>query len=276
MTFIPIPEQASELLQQLTRIADAVEAIARSTPPAAPNFSRPIEEYPHFDWSTIQARVIKSDPEGATHVEWGGETWTRRSPANKFEPAIWYSRANGKDDDGNVLYLRLITFKEFKDSDPLAPGVQREITRLANQAAPAQPAGSAPAQRQASAPGPASGAGQPAGGPGRTPGQVKAELLRTVEALAPGKVLTEGQKGILAPALEACFPHEEDQVGARKVVIKFLTGHDSLRDIPALSLYALYTWLKPYKDKDRGQWHAGKQAEDEAWAILVECRGQTS
>jgi hypothetical protein len=43
----------------------------------------------------------------------------RRSPSNKYDPAIWFSRANGKDAEGNVQYLRLIVFKPVKEVDQL-------------------------------------------------------------------------------------------------------------------------------------------------------------
>lgn len=265
--------EAGELLsigQQLARIADALESIAHAGRPPAPNYTRPIEAFSGFDWASINARVIKADPDGPTHVEWGGETWTRRSPVNKFGPSIWYSRAQGKDDDGNVIYLRLITFKEFKDSDPLAPGVEKLLTRSA-----AEPARAAQTPATSGQP---AGAGQPASksaqGPankGRQPAQVKAEILQFSKTLPAGKALTDGQKGVIAPTLEACFEGEEDQVGARRAVVKYITGYDSLKDVPPALLYGLYTWLKPYKDKGQA-YRAGMQADDEARAILAEIR----
>jgi hypothetical protein len=35
----------------------------------------------------------------------------RRSPANKFGEAIWFSRCTGKDENGENKYEKLITFK---------------------------------------------------------------------------------------------------------------------------------------------------------------------
>jgi len=112
-----------EILRQLTRIADALERLANNGKPVEPGFVRPIEEYASFDWDSIGAVVMRSDQDGPTHVEWGGFTWTRRSPQNKFEPSVWYSRSAGKDDNGEVLYLRLISFKPLHDVDPLPRAV---------------------------------------------------------------------------------------------------------------------------------------------------------
>lgn len=92
------------------RIADALERIAPATP-KAPNYQYPIEAFKNFDWETINAVVEKTDQFGAAIINWGGRSWIRRSPSNKFGAAIWFSCAVGKDDEGNTLYERLITFK---------------------------------------------------------------------------------------------------------------------------------------------------------------------
>lgn len=109
----------SELTRQLIRIADALERMANGGEPTAPEMRRPIEEYKTFDWAAIDASVVNSDIDGATMVEYAGTLWTRRSPVNKYEPAIWFSRANGKDAVGAVKYLKLITFQTIHDADPL-------------------------------------------------------------------------------------------------------------------------------------------------------------
>jgi hypothetical protein len=114
-------KQFAVLSGQLIRIADALERLVQGSTPQEPNLIKPLEEYAGFNWETIGATVVREDPDGATHVEWGGFIWTRRSPSNKYDPAIWYSRASGKDEDGTVHYLRLITFRTIKDADPI-PG----------------------------------------------------------------------------------------------------------------------------------------------------------
>ena len=108
-----------QILTHLDRIALALETLARAGAPAEPNYIKPLSDYREFDWESINASVVQQDADGPTHLEWGGALWTRRSPSNKFEPAIWYSRASGKDDEGNVSYLRLITFRQVKDADPI-------------------------------------------------------------------------------------------------------------------------------------------------------------
>lgn len=114
----------------LNRIADALEVLARPGQDYSPNYVKPIEDYHGFNWASIQASVVKSDHDGPTHVSWNGQVFTRRSPVNKFEPAIWFSRANGKSEEGDTEYTKLITFREIKDADPL-PDKARAIANRA-------------------------------------------------------------------------------------------------------------------------------------------------
>lgn len=107
------------ILGQLIRISDALEAIARAGEPAEPNLVKPLDEFSSFDWSSIGASAVHQDQDGPTHLEWGGYVWTRRSPSNKYDPAIWYSRAAGRDAEGNVRYLRLITFRKVGEAEPV-------------------------------------------------------------------------------------------------------------------------------------------------------------
>lgn len=103
----------------LTRIADALGSMAQPKADFAPDHVRPIEDFPDFNWDSIKANIIRTDDDGPTHVEWRGQVFTRRSPRNKFDPAIWYSRSTGKNGDGENEYIRLITFREIKDADPI-------------------------------------------------------------------------------------------------------------------------------------------------------------
>jgi len=125
-------ENLSTLISQLTRIADALEVLARPGKDYSPDYIKPIEEYTGFDWVSINANVVKADRDGPTHVQWNGHIYTRRSPSNKFDPAIWYSRATGKSEEGETSYARLITFREIKDSDPL-PEKARAVTARSQQ-----------------------------------------------------------------------------------------------------------------------------------------------
>ena len=84
-----------------------------------PDYQYPLNRYQCFDWTAIGAEVIEADNDGATEVLWNGHIYTRRSPQNKYAPAIWFSRAVGKGEDGKTTYARLVTFKESEGADPL-------------------------------------------------------------------------------------------------------------------------------------------------------------
>jgi hypothetical protein len=93
----------------------------------APNYQRLLSEYPTFDWSSIGATVLNRDGDGATSVEWNGQVFMRRSPSNKFQCAIWFSRHLGQDSDGNKRYARLITFRDLNDAEPIAAKAKKAI-----------------------------------------------------------------------------------------------------------------------------------------------------
>ena len=93
----------------------------------APNYQRPLSEYPMFDWPSIGATVLNRDDDGATVVEWNGQVFTRRSPNNKFDAAVWFSRCVGKDADGNNRYARLISFKAVSEAEPIAAKAKKAI-----------------------------------------------------------------------------------------------------------------------------------------------------
>lgn len=127
-------EQAAAMIELMTRIALAIEAsndkneilnriafaLESSIDQKAPNLTYSLGDYPGFDWNQINARVLETDGDGATAIDWSGRMYTRRSVQNKFDPAIWYSRSIGKnEEDGTNQYERLITFKTFSAVDPL-------------------------------------------------------------------------------------------------------------------------------------------------------------
>jgi hypothetical protein len=134
------PEQTHTWLQIQQRQTLALEKIAvslekltaaaeRLTPKTAPNYQYSLESFKTFDWSGIGATVEKSDQHGAAIVSWGGQQFIRRSPANKYDPAIWFSRCTGKAEDGSNVYERLITFKPLSKTevDPLPDKVRRLV-----------------------------------------------------------------------------------------------------------------------------------------------------
>lgn len=109
--------------QALERIAVALEQLS---PRTTPNYQYSLETFHDFEWDSIGATVIKTDRDGAAVVAWNGQHYFRRSPSNKYEPAVWFSRCTGKGDDGNNSYERLITFKDLskKEIDPLPQKVR--------------------------------------------------------------------------------------------------------------------------------------------------------
>jgi DdrB-like protein len=101
----------NENIQLLLRV------IASQNPP---NWQRPLKDYPKFDWSKMGATVVSSDAHGATKVSWCGHVYLRRSGENKkFGAAIWFSRSNGKGEGEETHYLKLITFKDSANAEPL-------------------------------------------------------------------------------------------------------------------------------------------------------------
>jgi DdrB-like protein len=102
--------EQNELLRMIAESLRGVEAhlrqIAVSSNPA-PNYQRPLSEYSTFDWTSIGATVLNRDGDGVTAVEWNGQVFTRRSPSNKFDAAVWFSRHLGQDSDGCDLKHRM-------------------------------------------------------------------------------------------------------------------------------------------------------------------------
>ena len=93
----------------------------------APNYQRPLSEYPTFAWDSIGATILNRDGDGVTAVEWNGQVFTRRSPSNKFSEAVWFSRHLGQDSDGNKRYARLISFRALSDAEPIAAKAKKAI-----------------------------------------------------------------------------------------------------------------------------------------------------
>ncbi|MBD2341237.1 hypothetical protein H6G64_30160 [Calothrix sp. FACHB-156] len=117
-----------KMAANLERMAIALD---RLSPRTAPNYQYPLESFKTFDWSSIGATVEQKDQHGPAVVSWGGQQFIRRSPANKYDPAVWFSRCVGKAEDGSNSYERLITFKSLSKTevDPL-PEKVRGLARL--------------------------------------------------------------------------------------------------------------------------------------------------
>lgn len=112
----------------LEKIADTLERIA-PTSTNAPNYQYPLESFTTFDWASIGAAIVQSDQYGPAIVNWRGQQYLRRSPSNKFDPAIWFSRCVGKDDSGENRYERLVTFKPLSKTEvePVPDKVRRLV-----------------------------------------------------------------------------------------------------------------------------------------------------
>lgn len=112
-------DQQTQLLQAILAELKQLNAAVKGRQPA-PNYQYPLHRYTDFDWSSIGAEVTERDRNGdAVAVNWQGRTYTRRSPQNRFDPAIWYSRLLDSEGD-KARYERLVTFKDF-EVEPL-PG----------------------------------------------------------------------------------------------------------------------------------------------------------
>jgi hypothetical protein len=102
-----------------------LRAIAAKNPP---EWQRPLKYYPKFDWAKIGATAIAHDEHGATAVAWCGHIYTRRSgTSQKYGAAIWFSRSNGKGEDGEADYIRIITFKDLAPAEPLPDYVIKSL-----------------------------------------------------------------------------------------------------------------------------------------------------
>ena len=125
-------EFETALLAVLASIDQRLEALVDAGATTAPNYQRRLADFLHFNWPAIGATVLEADEFGPAAVEWRGLRYTRRSPQNKFDAAIWFSRAAGKDEDGTVRYERLITFKEQAEPEPLSRKLADELAKVAD------------------------------------------------------------------------------------------------------------------------------------------------
>jgi hypothetical protein len=117
--FLTIAERLQEIELHLRQLAIS------SNP--APNYQRPLSEYANFDWSSIGAAVLSRDKDGATAVEWNGQVFKRRSPNNKYDAAVFFSRCLGKDAAGNNQYARLIKFTPPAEAEPISNKAKKAI-----------------------------------------------------------------------------------------------------------------------------------------------------
>ena len=119
-----------KLLQDNNRLLERVaksleEAEARKE---APNYQLHLEEFATFDWAKIDATVERHDAQGAAIVSWRGKQFVRRSPTNKYEPVVFFSRCTGKDEQDKNQYERLCTFKSLERVE--VESIPEKVTKL--------------------------------------------------------------------------------------------------------------------------------------------------
>ena len=116
-------------LREIKKLLEAQQQAQPSPTPAevrAPNLRRLLSEYPSFNWDEIGAKVLSADEDGATAVAWGGHTFVRRTNP-KFGAEVWFSRATGRGEDGEISYERLITFAAPPEVEPLPRTVRDRL-----------------------------------------------------------------------------------------------------------------------------------------------------
>ena len=121
----PVPASTDVLL---ARIAAALERLAVNTP--APNYKRGLTAYRTFDFARLGIRVVKSDTDGPSALEWNNHYFTRRAGKGKFGVAVWFSRPIGKGEgeDEELRFERLITFKDYSEAESLPTEARKGAT----------------------------------------------------------------------------------------------------------------------------------------------------
>lgn len=258
-------EQA--LLAVLASIDMRLEALVEAGTSMAPNFQRRLGDFAAFNWASMGATVLEEDGYGVAAVEWRGSRFTRRAPQNKFDSAIWFSRAVGKDDDGTVRYERLITFKEQAEAEALPDKVANVLkaaangTRKATEATDGIPESGKPVTEKpvTHVPGsderPALDLPTTTASPTAPAATVLGPVVRN-KALGPDalkrwlaqeavrwekRAAGNGQLAAVARALAMIVPNDE----RRHALDGWLTGFESMKEMPAPMVLALHGWLKP-------------------------------
>ena len=108
------------------------------------------------------------------------------------------------------------------------------------------------------------------------PSEVRA-FIESRTRLYQREPVSDRQKCLTAGMLESCFS-DDDANGAtkkRRSVLKFLTGYDSMKNVPGQHVLALLDWLKPTRVD--GVYEPSEQAVKDARAIVnahLEAEGQ--
>ena len=113
---------ATEMVKQLTRIADSLHAlVAKQNQVQAPNLFRAIEDYPAFQWETEipGCKIIARDKNGPTEVAYEGHTYRRYRSSEDDSKGIdirYRCVVSGTVAEKNMVWASLIKFGEPKKS----------------------------------------------------------------------------------------------------------------------------------------------------------------
>ncbi|MBN1261107.1 MAG: hypothetical protein JXB35_10540 [Anaerolineae bacterium] len=247
-----------QLLERAVMALEGILHVLQGDREAGPSLRRNIDEYATFDWGKIGAQVVASDAYGPTIVVALGCEWKRRSHP-KFGNDIWYSRSSGRGDDGEVKYLRLITFGE---DEPVEPLPEKLLQRLGK----TPPAPPSTTQTQQAPPPPTQAQQAPVTRP-YDPSTVRQKIMKYAEDYKGSKSINPQSLSRIAMVLDQAFAGEADAAERRHAVQEYLTGHRSLTSMTAGQIHALLRWLKPYQD-DGNAWIAESLAEREARRIF--------
>lgn len=241
-------EQLKQIHEELHRISNALERLASAQPIRPMEYIRELKDYYSFDWASINARVVHSDADGPTHVEYEGAVYLRRSPTNKYAPAVWFSRSAGQDEEGKTKYVTLITFKNFTDPDPMPEKIKNELQKgLQKEPSPAKPQ-PAPASTSAKIPEEQISPSAPVGSPARIrpPAEIKKFISSEADKYSTRTISPEKQSQISA-AIDYCYANNPvtSQKHIRQKIYKYLTGEEHLSQIDHSLQIAMYIWLEP-------------------------------
>jgi hypothetical protein len=250
------------LMKNLASIAASLEVIARGMAPKAPAFVKTLEEFLTFDWDSIGAVVKQKDQYGAAVVEYGGYTWMRRSPTNKFAEVIYFSRPDGKKEDGTTNYQRLVTFKAPTTAEPINRKVESQLAEAEKKKAPAPvPPVSIPGISLE----PAAG-GLKSNGHTRPfePDYLVEKIKAHAEVTFAGKKASPDDRGKLAATMQLCFAGLDDWRERMAAAYTLLTGSGSDLEMSDAYVLAMLKWLDPKKAPVGGSWNPDTLSVQEA------------
>jgi len=102
------------------------------------------------------------------------------------------------------------------------------------------------------------------------PGVLRRRLQLAAQRMAGQRATGTQRGGLIGLLNRALWAPSQDAValdGARYTVLKYLTGHGHMRDVPdEMVLAMLKGWIRPYQDTG-GEWHPSEESAIEARAV---------